>query len=60
MTNCVNCGAPIETDKKVCPYCKILFKQITAMNVPESQPDKVETAIFEKVVFNKVEESKNV
>lgn len=22
MTNCVNCGAPIETDKKVCPYCK--------------------------------------
>lgn len=22
MTSCVNCGAPIETDKKVCPYCK--------------------------------------
>ena len=22
MTNCVNCGTPIETDKKVCPYCK--------------------------------------
>lgn len=22
MTNCVNCGAPIEIDKKVCPYCK--------------------------------------
>lgn len=22
MTNCVNCGEPIETDKKVCPYCK--------------------------------------
>lgn len=22
MTNCANCGAPIETDKKVCPYCK--------------------------------------
>lgn len=22
MKNCVNCGAPIETDKKVCPYCK--------------------------------------
>ena len=22
ITNCVNCGVPIETDKKVCPYCK--------------------------------------
>ena len=22
ILNCVNCGAPIETDKKVCPYCK--------------------------------------
>lgn len=22
VLNCVNCGAPIETDKKVCPYCK--------------------------------------
>jgi hypothetical protein len=22
ITNCVNCGAPIESDKKVCPYCK--------------------------------------
>lgn len=22
MKNCVNCGAPIEIDKKVCPYCK--------------------------------------
>ena len=22
MTNCANCGATIETDKKVCPYCK--------------------------------------
>jgi DNA-directed RNA polymerase subunit RPC12/RpoP len=60
MTNCVNCGAPIETDKKVCPYCKILFKQIPARNVPESQPEKVETAIFENVVFNKGEERKNV
>lgn len=60
MTNCVNCGAPIETDKKVCPYCKILFKQIPARNVPESQPEKVETAIFENVVFNKGEGRKNV
>lgn len=22
ITNCVNCGAPIESDKKECPYCK--------------------------------------
>ena len=22
VLNCVNCGAPIETDKKVCPYCR--------------------------------------
>lgn len=22
ITNCVNCGAPIESDKKVCSYCK--------------------------------------
>lgn len=22
VLNCVNCGAPIETDKKVCPYYK--------------------------------------
>ena len=26
MTNCVNCGAPIETDKKVCPYCKTPYE----------------------------------
>jgi hypothetical protein len=43
-----------------CPYCKILFKQIPARNVPESQPEKVETAIFENVVFNKGEGWKNV
>ena len=22
ITNCVNCGAPVESDKKECPYCK--------------------------------------
>ena len=22
ITNCVNCGAPIERDKEMCPYCK--------------------------------------
>ena len=22
ILNCVNCGAPIESDKKACPYCK--------------------------------------
>lgn len=22
ITNCVNCGAPIERDKEACPYCK--------------------------------------
>jgi hypothetical protein len=47
-----------EVDR--CPYCKYLFTQIPARNVPESQPDKVETAIFENVVFNKWEGRKNV
>ena len=22
VLNCANCGAPIESDKKACPYCK--------------------------------------
>ena len=26
VLNCVNCGAPIETDKKVCPYCKTPYE----------------------------------
>ena len=63
MTSCLNCGMLIlDSQVDNCPYCKcqLLFTQIPARNVPESQPDKVETAIFEKVVFNKVEESKNV
>lgn len=61
MTSCLNCGKLIlgsEVDR--CPYCKYLFTQIPARNVPESQPDKVETAIFENVVFNKWEGRKNV
>lgn len=61
MTNCVRCGMLIpNSNVNNCPYCKILFTQIPARNVPESQPDKVETAIFENVVFNKWEGRKNV
>lgn len=61
MTSCLCCGMLI-TDSNVvnCPYCKILLTQIPARNVPESQPDKVETAIFENVVFNKGKGWKNV
>ena len=25
IKNCVNCGAPIEKDKKECPYCKTSY-----------------------------------
>lgn len=25
VLNCANCGAPIESDKKACPYCKISY-----------------------------------
>lgn len=61
MTSCLRCGMIIpDSNVDNCPYCKILFKQIPARNVPESQPDKVETAIFENVVFNKGEWRKNV
>lgn len=63
MTNCLNCGMLIlDSEVNNCPYCKcqFLFKQIPARNIPENQPDKVETAIFENVVFNKGEGRKNV
>lgn len=63
MTSCLNCGMLIlDSEVNSCPYCKckFLFRQIPARNVPESQPDKVETAIFENVVFNKGEGWKNV
>lgn len=61
MTSCLNCGMLIlDSEVDNCPYCKILFKQIPAGNIPESQPDKVETAIFENVVFNKGDGRKNV
>lgn len=50
----------LDSEVDNCPYCKILFKQIPARNIPESQPDKGETAIFENVVFNKWEGCKNV
>lgn len=33
MTNCVNCGAPIETDKKVCPYCKTPYENTGNYNL---------------------------
>lgn len=61
MKSCLCCGMLI-LDSKVdrCPYCKYLFTQIPARNVPESQPEKVETAIFENVVFNKGVGRKNV
>lgn len=61
MTSCLYCGMLIP-DSKVdnCPYCKVLLTQIPARNVPESQPKKVETAIFENVVFDKGEGRKNV
>mgnify|MGYP007039774052 CR=1 FL=1 len=29
ITNCVNCGAPIESNKKACPYCKIPYGLLT-------------------------------
>jgi hypothetical protein len=50
----------IDSNVDNCPYCKILFTQTPARNVPESQPEKVETAIFENVVFNKGVGRKNV
>lgn len=47
MTSCLNCGMLIlDSEVDRCPYCKYLFTQIPARNVPESQPDKVETAIL--------------
>jgi uncharacterized protein with PIN domain len=61
MKSCLQCGMLIldfEVDR--CPYCKYLFTQIPARNIPESQPEKVETAIFENVVFNKGDGRKNV
>lgn len=33
MTNCVNCGALIETDKKVCPYCKTPYENAGNYNL---------------------------
>ena len=61
MTSCLRCGMIIpDSNVDNCPYCKILFKQIPARNVPESQPDKVETAIFENVGVKKGEWRKNV
>lgn len=61
MTSCLRCGMLIlDSNVDNCPYCKTLFTQIPARNVPESQPEKVETAIFENVVFNKGEWRKNV
>lgn len=52
----------LDSEVDNCPYCKckFLFRQIPARNVPESQPDKVETAIFENVVFINGEGRKNV
>jgi len=61
MTSCLRCGMLIiDSNVDNCPYCKILFTQTPARNVPESQPEKVETAIFENVVFNKGVGRKNV
>ena len=61
MTSCLCCGMLIlDSEVDRCPYCKYLFTQIPARNVPESQLEKVETAIFENVVFNKWEGRKNV
>lgn len=52
MTSCLCCGMLIlDSEVDRCPYCKCLFTQIPASNVTESQPEKVETAIFENVVF---------
>jgi hypothetical protein len=33
MKNCVNCGALIETDKKVCPYCKTPYENARNYNL---------------------------
>lgn len=61
MTSCLCCGMLIlGSEVNMCPYCKYLFTQIPGRNIPENQPDKVETAIFENVVFNKGEGRKNV
>lgn len=61
MTSCLNCGMLIlDSEVYSCPYCKLLLAQNPKRNVPEIQPDKVETAIFENVVFNKGEGRKNV
>jgi hypothetical protein len=50
----------LGSEVNMCPYCKYLFTQIPGRNIPENQPDKVETEIFENVVFNKGEGRKNV
>lgn len=61
MKSCLQCGMLIlDSEVDRCPYCKYLFTQIPARNVPESQQEKVETAIFENVVFNRGEGWKNV
>nr|DAT87002.1 MAG TPA: zinc-ribbon containing domain protein [Caudoviricetes sp.] len=61
MTSCLNCGMLIlDSEVDSCPYCKLLLAQTQKRNVPESQSDKAETAIFENVVFNKGEGWKNV
>ena len=61
MTRCLNCGMLIlDSEVDNCPCCKLLLAQTQKRHVPESQPDKAETAIFENVVFNKGKGWKNV
>lgn len=50
ILNCVNCGAPIESDKKACPYCKTPYGFRTKIELEpyiDSKTDKNGSVIYD-------------
>lgn len=37
-TNCLNCGAPFDTDKEKCPYCGTSYYDMSAIDINNDKP----------------------
>ena len=35
LTNCPNCGAPVDLDERACPYCETPYTQGPAVGILE-------------------------
>lgn len=50
MRNCINCGAPLESEVNKCPYCNTSYFDISAVDLNDDDPVYIKLKINGTVI----------